>query len=229
MISEVPLGAFLSGGVDSSAVVAMMAGLSARPGDHLLDLVRRSGVQRIGLRADGGGPLPARATTWSRSTRTTSAWWTGWPRSTTSRMPTARRSRPTACASWRARRVTVALSGDGGDENFGGYRRYRWHMNEERVRSLLPLAVAPAGVRAARPALSQGGLGAARVPRQVHVRGAGARLGGGLFPQRVDPARRHARASCSATRFRSELQGYARGRGAASATPRARPPTTRCR
>ena len=37
--------------------------------------------------------------------------------------------------------MTVALSGDGGDENLAGYRRYRWHTYEERVRSLLPLAV----------------------------------------------------------------------------------------
>ncbi|MCB1699047.1 MAG: hypothetical protein KDI34_22730, partial [Halioglobus sp.] len=37
--------------------------------------------------------------------------------------------------------VTVALSGDGGDENLAGYRRYRWHMNEERIRNLLPLAL----------------------------------------------------------------------------------------
>jgi asparagine synthase (glutamine-hydrolysing) len=38
-------------------------------------------------------------------------------------------------------RVTVALSGDGGDESFAGYRRYRWHMNEEKLRSSLPLGL----------------------------------------------------------------------------------------
>jgi asparagine synthase (glutamine-hydrolysing) len=39
------------------------------------------------------------------------------------------------------RRVTVALSGDGGDENLAGYRRYRWHMYEERMRAMLPLGI----------------------------------------------------------------------------------------
>ncbi len=37
--------------------------------------------------------------------------------------------------------VTVALSGDGGDESFGGYRRYRLHLMEERMRAALPQGV----------------------------------------------------------------------------------------
>jgi asparagine synthase (glutamine-hydrolysing) len=39
------------------------------------------------------------------------------------------------------RHVTVALSGDGGDETFGGYRRYRLHLMEERLRSALPAGI----------------------------------------------------------------------------------------
>ena len=37
--------------------------------------------------------------------------------------------------------VTVALSGDGGDESFGGYRRYRLHLMEEKMRAALPLGL----------------------------------------------------------------------------------------
>ena len=51
--------------------------------------------------------------------------------------------------------VTVALSGDGGDESFGGYRRYRLHLMEERMRAALPLALRRPLFGAARPRLSR--------------------------------------------------------------------------
>jgi asparagine synthase (glutamine-hydrolysing) len=137
LISDVPLGAFLSGGVDSSAVVAMMSGLSAEPvitcsisfGDPAFNesAYARTVAERYKTQhhveqvdPDDFSLLDRLATLYDE------------PYADSSAIPTYR-----VCKLAR-KTVTVALSGDGGDESFGGYRRYRWHLNEERVRSLLP-------------------------------------------------------------------------------------------
>ncbi len=140
LISEVPLGAFLSGGVDSSAVVAMMAGLNSSPvntcsisfGDprfnesHYADEVARR--YRTNHRMEQVNPddfdlVDRLAAVYDE------------PYADSSALPTYR-----VCELAR-KFVTVVLSGDGGDESFAGYRRYRWHRYEERVRSVLPAAV----------------------------------------------------------------------------------------
>ena len=140
MISEVPLGAFLSGGVDSSAVVAMMADQSAGPvntcsigfSDPKFDESKyaqqvadqyhtRHFVDRV--ETDDFDLIDTLAALYDE------------PYADSSAIPTYR-----VCQLAR-RHVTVALSGDGGDESFGGYRRYRLHMAEERMRSALPLSV----------------------------------------------------------------------------------------
>lgn len=140
LISEVPLGAFLSGGVDSSAVVAMMAGLSEEPvntcsisfGDpafnesayaqQVADRYRtRHRVEQVDK--DDFDLVDRLAALYDE------------PYADSSAIPTYR-----VCELAR-KSVTVALSGDGGDENFAGYRRYRHHLYEERLRSFLPLPV----------------------------------------------------------------------------------------
>ena len=88
--------------------------------------------------------------------------------------------------------MTVALSGDGGDESFGGYRRYRLHLMEERMRRPLPLSVR----RPIFGLLGQLYPKADWAPRVFRAKttlpGARARLGGGVLPLDVDPARRDA-------------------------------------
>ena len=140
MISEVPLGAFLSGGVDSSAVVAMMAGLSDEPVNtcsisfadpqfnesEFAQMVAdryRTCHRAEQVDADDFGLVDELARLYDE------------PFSDSSAIPTYR-----VCQLAR-KHVTVALSGDGGDETFGGYRRYRLHMLEERMRLSVPAAI----------------------------------------------------------------------------------------
>ena len=138
MISEVPLGAFLSGGVDSSAVVATMAQLDDSPvntcsiafADPRFDESRYA--QMVASRyhtrhfceqveTDDFGLIDVLSQTYDE------------PYADSSAIPTYR-----VCQLAR-RHVTVALSGDGGDESFGGYRRYRLHVGEEKLRRAVPL------------------------------------------------------------------------------------------
>jgi asparagine synthase (glutamine-hydrolysing) len=140
LMTEVPLGAFLSGGVDSSAVVAMMANLMGEPvntcsisfGDPAFN--ESQYAQRVADRYhtrhnveqvdhDDFDLIDKLALIYDE------------PFADSSAMPTYR-----VCELAR-KRVTVALSGDGGDENLAGYRRYRWHLYEERMRSMLPFGL----------------------------------------------------------------------------------------
>ena len=140
MIAEVPLGAFLSGGVDSSAVVAMMAGQSAGPvntcsisfDDPAYDETRFA--QQVAERYKTRHFVDRVETDDFDLVDTLAALYDE-PYADSSAIPTYR-----VCQLAR-RHVTVALSGDAGDENMGGYRRYLFHLHEERLRSVLPLGV----------------------------------------------------------------------------------------
>jgi asparagine synthase (glutamine-hydrolysing) len=139
LISDVPLGAFLSGGVDSSSVVALMNELqppvttcsigfseesyneAAEAKEFAVSLAANHHEQIVTPRAvDIVDKL---------------AWHYDEPFADSSAVPTYYVSKIAR------EQVTVALSGDGGDENFAGYRRYKFDVRENFMRSLLPSTV----------------------------------------------------------------------------------------
>jgi asparagine synthase (glutamine-hydrolysing) len=123
MVSDVPVGAFLSGGLDSSSVVGYMARVSSTPirtfsiGFDEADFDELAYARQVAahygtehfemvVKPDVMSVLPKLA------------WQFDEPFADASAVPTYCVARSTRD------HVTVALSGDGGDENFGGYRRY---------------------------------------------------------------------------------------------------------
>ena len=140
LIAEVPLGAFLSGGVDSSAVVASMARLSGTPVNTCsigFDDPKYNESQFAQMVADRYQTRHFTEVVGSDDFDLidTLARLYDEPYADSSAIPTYRVSQ------LARKRVTVALSGDGGDETFGGYRRYQMHLMEERMRSAVPDAV----------------------------------------------------------------------------------------
>jgi asparagine synthase (glutamine-hydrolysing) len=138
LVSDVPLGAFLSGGVDSSLVVAAMSRLNPErrvltssigfdvpeydETRYALAVAERYNTnhQTQIVSIDDVALVPELFKLYDE------------PFSDSSALATYRVSEEAR------KRVTVALSGDGGDELFGGYRRYRMHVGEEAVRRATP-------------------------------------------------------------------------------------------
>jgi asparagine synthase (glutamine-hydrolysing) len=141
MRSDVPFGAFLSGGIDSSAIVAMMQRGASTPvktfcigntlsgydeSSHAEAVASHLGCEHHTLMADSSDMLaivPEVAQHWDE------------PFADSSQIPTLMVSRLTR------EHVTVSLSGDGGDELFAGYNRHAWAPRLWRVAGRLPKSV----------------------------------------------------------------------------------------
>jgi asparagine synthase (glutamine-hydrolysing) len=140
LVSDVPLGALLSGGVDSSAVTALMAEATEDPvrtfsigfADRARDETpyALAVADRYGARHEMRQVSPDDLEMVNRLPQIFDE-----PFGDVSAAPTL-----AVCAHAR-RGVTVALSGDGGDEAVGGYRRYAFHTTQARLRRYFPGAV----------------------------------------------------------------------------------------
>ncbi len=143
-ISDVPLGAFLSGGIDSTAVVAYMVETSPRPPLTITVGFDNANYDEVAhaqtVAAHLGCELHTRTVTPDVvSLLPKLAWHFDEPYADSSAVPTYYVSRA-------ARElVTVALSGDGGDELWAGYARHRVERAEQRARTALGPARTAAG------------------------------------------------------------------------------------
>ena len=139
MMSEVPLGAFLSGGVDSSAVVAMMCRASrdvttCSIGFSESEFDESSHARSIAAKFKTRH-IERTVRPQALEVLETLAWHYDEPFADSSAVPTyylSKAARET---------VTVALGGDGGDENFAGYERYYFDSLENRMRRWVPASL----------------------------------------------------------------------------------------
>ncbi len=168
MVSDVPLGAFLSGGVDSSSVVASMQHQSSEPvrtftigfseptydesgyAAQVAEVLGTDHTDLVVSHDDAMRVIPDLPKIWDE------------PFADSSQIPTFLISR------MAREHVTVALSGDGGDELFGGYDRYQQVERLERTRGLLPSGARQLlGGTLGRPSVETWDRLGRRLPRQL--------------------------------------------------------------